>query len=112
MLKKPAQTSAKTSNQECWMDKDFQQSYPTLHEYLTQTQWADRSPRITATMTMYYDGCSMVVAINDRDNERSAFVSAKDFTSLMDAIERGLSEDTLEWKNRKRPATNGVQVPF
>lgn len=112
MLKKPDQSRGTQQQNPAWDDPTFKDMYPNLVAHLTQTQWADRSPRQTSTLTMYFDGFSMVVVLNDRDNERSAFFSGRDFTALLDVVEKGLSDDSCEWKARRSSQPRADKIPF
>lgn len=112
MLKKPDATKSGSSTGSKWSDPDFAKMFPCLSEYLTATRWADNSPRMTATVTMYFDGSSMVLVVNDRDNERSAFFSESTFTGLLDCVEKALSEDTAEWRSRRRSTGDPNKIPF
>lgn len=112
MIKKPTTTGSGAKAAIKWQDSMFAESYPTLHEYLTLSQWADRTPRMTATLTMYFVDGSMTMVVNDRDNERSAFFTASEFGDLMQAVETALRDDSAEWKSRRKSQANDIRVPF
>jgi len=79
-------------------DPQFSGLYPALFEYLTVQQWEKGKPRETATMTVFCDGDTWKLSFNDRDNHRSAFVSAETFTEALKSLEEGLQSDELDWR--------------
>lgn len=93
-------------------DSLFMETYPTLFQHLTQTEWGPKQPRATSTLTMYVDDGALICVVNDRDSNRSAFFSAETLTDLLDVVEIGLREDTAEWKNKKWQKPTGAETPF
>lgn len=73
-------------------------SYPTVCEFLSSVTWPDGSPRVTGTITLLCELGTLKAALNDRDASASAFVSANSFTTLLKAIEAGLSDGSLDWR--------------
>ena len=81
---------------------DWSKKFPTVTEFLTLLRWEDGASRESGTVTLMYDDGMAKAAMNDRDGELSCFVSGKTFTALFHAMEKGLVEDSLEWR-KKRP---------
>lgn len=79
----------------------WQKKYPTVAEFLSMAAWPDGPPRVTGTITLLFEEGMVKAALNDRDSGCSCFVSAKTFTSLWERLEKGLSEDTLEWRVKR-----------
>lgn len=92
-------------------DQDFRQLYPNLYEYLFTDRWADGSVRQTSTLSVFSDNGALKVVLNDRDNNRSAFFSAKRFNEALESMETALREETVDWKSRSHTKPAG-QTPF
>jgi len=45
--------------------------------------------------------------LNDRDAERSVFLAADSLESLLDDLEAGLANDSLQWRAKRGPAKKG-----
>jgi len=93
-------------------DALFRDQYPTLTSYLFDRTWEDGSARMPATLTLYADGDALMCVINDRANLRSAFISNRCFTALLDAIEDGLTTGQIEWKQKRDAARQTGYTPF
>ena len=83
--------------------------FPTLVEFLTSLKYSDGSARQTGTITLMRDADTFKAALHDREVALSSFVSGKTFTALLEALEKGLAADTLEWREKKEwtPAKGG-----
>ncbi len=81
--------------------------FPTLWEFLTLSLWPDGTERCTGTMTLMAEGGMVKAALNDRDVSASCFVSGKTFTSLLEAIEKGLDGESLEWRAKRDDRPKG-----
>lgn len=79
-------------------DQDFKQAYPALFEYLTLRSWGPGKARETATLTVFCDGDTWKVSVNDRANHRTVFVSGDTFKATLEAVEAGLQADDLSWR--------------
>jgi len=93
-------------------DPDFQTKYPLLTEYLFTCRWADGSNRVTSTLSIFTDGESLKVVLNDRDNNRSAFFSDRTWALIFDTMEMALKEDRVDWKSRGMASGKGDKVPY
>jgi len=79
-------------------DSVFAKAYPALSEFLSLEEWEPGVERTRGTMTLFFeDGC-FKGSVNDRDGERVAFVTKKGFKTLLEAIEKGLATDSLDWR--------------
>lgn len=72
--------------------------YPAMIEALTMRTWEDGTPRETSTLLVFIDGGKWKCCVNDRDVPRSAFVTADTLATLLVAVEKGLREDSLDWR--------------
>jgi len=84
-----------------FVDHGFEADYPTLAEYLTADRWDDGKPRTTSTILIFLDGKALKVCLNDRDNNRSVFVSDPTFAGALLKLELGLLQNSLEWRSRQ-----------
>jgi hypothetical protein len=87
----------------------WQKKFPTVAEFLSLQTWPDGPPRQTGTITLLFEEGMAKAALNDRDAGSSCFVSAKTFTSLFERIERGLCDDSLEWRVKRDSPQAGTR---
>jgi len=81
---------------------DWSAKYPQLVTYLTQTEWEDGKRRQTATLLFFVEGGRLRVCLNDRDCNRSCFLTVASMDDALEALENGLFEDTLTWRYRQQ----------
>jgi len=74
------------------------EAFPQLIEFLVATRYEDGSPRVLPSLTIFYDAAALKACLNDRDQGLVAFISAASLTGLLEALEAGLSDDTLDWR--------------
>lgn len=84
-----------------WKDAQFEKDYPNLSSYMKDVTYDDGSERTTATLLLFVHEGHLKCCLNDRDNERSAFATAFTIVGLFTALEDGLENDTLDWRNKK-----------
>jgi len=84
------------------LDADWLKRHPALVEYLTLDRFDDGSRRETASITLFAGEGMLKACFNDRANRRMAFVSGSSPSALLGALERGLSSDSLEWREVKQ----------
>lgn len=95
-----------------FVDNAFQGDYPCLTEYLFTRQWADGSHRMTSTLSIFTDNGALKLVINDRDNNRSAFISKPTWAEALEALESGLAHDSLDWKSKSQVNQAAMKTPF
>lgn len=86
-------------------DKDVAKKFPRLAEYLAATLYDDGTRRETSTLSIFVEDGRLKVALNDRDEESSAYVTGDTLAGLLGALEEGLGDDSLDWrawKGRKK----------
>lgn len=71
---------------------------PALWEFLTAVEWKKGDPRTTGTLTIFAEEGMIKVSVNDRDQGSVAFVSGKSLEEVLEGIEVGLVDDTLDWR--------------
>lgn len=111
-LRKPVPGEFYGPPQPPFNDPEFAAKYPNLTEYLVTSRWADGSIRQTSTLSIFTDGVSLKVVLNDRDNNRSAFFCEETFDDSLAAIEAALANDRVDWKSRSANKSGGMQTPF
>lgn len=93
-------------------DKLLASDFPTLLEYLTAVRYDDGAVRQTSTLLLFIDAGALKCCINDRDNNRSAFVTATDIMGILFNLEDGLANNTLDWRGKRGPASGGEKIPW
>jgi len=83
-------------------DPSFSKKCPTVLEFLGCNMWPDQTPREPGTITLFIEGHRWKAGVNDRDGEFSAYLSAETFQGLLEALERGLDQDKLDWRPWKK----------
>lgn len=74
---------------------------PALWEFLTLTTWDDGTARETGAITLFLQDGLLKACLNDKDGHVVAFVSAEGLEALLEAMNRGLSEDVLDWRRAR-----------
>jgi len=93
-------------------DLDFRTKYGNIHSYLTETAYDGGQTRVTSTLLIFVEEGCLKLCINDRDNNRSCFVSAPTLSALLAALEDGLAQETLEWRTRRTHPGQPGYTPF
>lgn len=109
MLSKPKPTESMGSSSGGFPDQGFEESYPTLYSYLCDASYESGEPRKTATITMFCDAGYLKACVNDRDNDRSAFVTSETMEGLLDSLEACLSDAKTVWKLPRDSGAGGGQ---
>lgn len=76
-----------------WLER-----WPSICEQLTACQYDDGEFRETATLVLSYEGGTFKAALNDRDNQRSLFVSGDSPDGVLTRLEVHLCQDAQEWR--------------
>jgi len=72
--------------------------YPTLWEFLTLTEWEEDVPRERGTLLFFVEDGLMKGCLNDKDSGYIAFLSGGSLEDLLEGLEAGLAEESLEWR--------------
>jgi hypothetical protein len=75
---------------------------PSLHDHLTESSWDDGKPRKTSTLMLLVENGVWKAWLHDRDRKMNAWVSGEGWEGLLEAVERALSLQTLEWRKDTR----------
>jgi hypothetical protein len=84
-----------------WPDAEFLKNYPALSEYMALSKWEDGTERETATLLLFLERGRLTACVTDRDANRVAFVSSGSLESLLECLETGLQDSSLDWRERK-----------
>ncbi len=71
---------------------------PLLVEHLGTQKYEDGSSRETSTLSVFTEDGGLRVALNDRDNRRSLYVSADSLEGCLKALEAMLADDRAAWR--------------
>lgn len=93
-------------------DDSFANQYPNLTGYLTQVKFENGQVRVSSTLLIFSDGESVTLCLNDRHNNRTAFISGATMEGMMDDLEEGLDSGTLDWKTKGSKPTQNGYTPF
>lgn len=98
-LKRPAPQTPEQVAEALVRDGPVVRRFPALLEFLTATTWAPGEARKPGTLTLFTDEGMWKGSLNDKDAERSAFVTADSPEAVLASLERGLQEDSLSWRS-------------
>lgn len=93
-----------------FVDVDFQNSYPALHEFMTSPTYPDGSSRQLSTLTLFRDDGFWKACLNEKDQGLVLFVAEDRFGVLMEALELLLQEERPPWRkstHKGRPGPSG-----
>lgn len=77
---------------------DFAVKMPTVFDYLTQTRYADGSPRQTASLLLFNDQGTLKVMLRDRDAGLCCWVGGESLEGVFAALEAALCDPDHEWR--------------
>jgi hypothetical protein len=83
------------------VDAAFAKKYPALAEFLSAEEWGPGEPRERGTLTLFFEQGAFKACVSDRDANMSAFVAKSAFLGLLEAVEKGLQGDSLDWRGQK-----------
>lgn len=82
------------------------QAMPALWEFLTVTVWDDGEERRTGTLLLFTEEGRWKCCVNDRDAGLVTFVAAESPDQLLRSVDKGLVEDTLDWRKSQGAPTS------
>lgn len=80
-------------------DEQFIKKFPTVYEYLVTSKWDDGSERESSTLSVFVEDGMLKIALNDRDQHRSLYVSAETLQGALAALEKAVSGSMPEWRS-------------
>lgn len=92
-------------DQPSYDDPAFLKKYPLLAEFLQRelwtreedVPWTDRV-RQKGTLILFCEEGQFKACLSDKDSEAVAFASKKSFQALLETLEKGLANDSLDWR--------------
>jgi len=78
-------------------------AWPCLWAFLTAVEWSPGDSRVLGTVTLYLDGGKLKVCFNDKDAGEVGFATLDPDLPVLDAVERCLREDRVDWRRPKAP---------
>jgi len=74
---------------------------PAIWEYLVSERWEDGTARRTSTMTIFVEEGRVKLCLNDRQGQRSLWVSGATLLDALDALEGHLEQGTGDWRRNR-----------
>jgi len=110
-LPRRALTDIKSRDSKDWIDHVFEDDYPTIMAFLKDEKFDDGTPRMPGTISLFCKGGCLTFAINDRVRNVTAYVNAHTFVEALDLIERGIFDDSLDWKTKQAYGSD-KKIPY
>lgn len=83
-----------------WTEQSLKR-WPGLFEFLTAVEYSPGDSRTPGSVTLFaedgQEGCK--ACLNDKDQEQSAYVTGAGPLEALDALEKGLQKDSLDWRS-------------
>jgi len=77
----------------------FEANFPTLWEFLAKQRDFGEIHK-TGCLTLFIEGETLKVCLNDRPTRRSCFMSGKGLLEVLARCDRGLLEGSLTWTQK------------
>lgn len=74
----------------------------SLWEWLSDPSWEDGESRQTGTLMLMVEDGLVKVWVHDRETGTSAWVSSESLQGALELVNKGLREESLEWRMDKR----------
>jgi len=100
-IKRPAAPAAPVATGRKDSYSEFEKMWPNLLAFLQDETYEDGSRRTTGTMLFFFQDGQFKACLNDRDCNRSAFLTASGVHEACDSMEAGLANDNLDWRTKK-----------
>lgn len=75
--------------------------HPGIWEMMTGPTMPDGSAREGSTLLVFWASDGVKICLNDRDTQQQAWVTARGVGEALEALERGLQANTLDWRAMK-----------
>lgn len=102
-LKRPTTPATTASSGGSVGGSSWASQLPALSEFLVATQWSDGESRLPGSLTLFTDAGQWKICLSDKALNRIAFVSAIGPQEALEAAERGLMADSLDWRPQRPP---------
>jgi hypothetical protein len=90
-----------------FQDERWRHRYPFLWEFVARIRWAvspgdgesTQTEREPGSMIIFVDDlCLLKACLSDKETQQVAFVSGDSLEGLLEALEKGLRDDRLDWR--------------
>lgn len=103
-LQKRDKAPAKVNGSQMAVGGSLEGEFEAMAEFVSAGNWSDGTVRVPGTLLICTGEGRWRAWLNDRDGEVAAWVSASSLQLLLEAVEMGLREGSLEWRAvAKRP---------
>jgi len=75
-----------------------------LAGWLTETAWDNGEERTPGSLLIFAQDLRWKAMLCDKDGDNIAFVTAETFKGLLEALEKGLRNNSLDWRPSRSPA--------
>lgn len=75
-----------------------------LYEFLFSESWPDGAARRTGTLLIFPDEGRLKACLSDRDQGLVGFATGSSILELLEAVERALREDSVDWRASRTAA--------
>ena len=82
-------------------DEGWVKRYPTLCEYLSHLEYDDGSKRELSTLTVKEQDGRVLLSLNDRDTDSTAYISGENVGAALAALEKALVAGNADWRKWK-----------
>lgn len=94
-----------------WANDEFHDEYPNITAFLNDVFWESGMPRVPGTITFFTQVGVLKATVNDRARNVTAYPTAPTWGELLVAIDKGIGDDSLDWKGKK-PDPADKKIPF
>lgn len=107
MVKKSEDPRPRGEDGQVATDTVFAKRHPELWSHLADEQYEDGSPRERSTLMVFVEDGLVKLCLNDRDQNRTAWISALTLQEAMGALEKGLAGGRLDWRVKRPQGGSG-----
>lgn len=102
-MKRPVRIETKESAGGLSVEADgsLKKLAPTLWEFLTHDKYDDGSDRVTGTCLLLKDDGVIKAWLNDKDVDKSCWISGDSWDGLLRAAEKALNDPGTAWRTNK-----------
>lgn len=97
-MKRPEKKASTVDKRVPMPDGDFASGYPLVTEYLCTQQYDDGSPRERSALSLFCEDGMLKLALNDKAEGRSLYVSAESLEDALELLERALHATNAPWR--------------
>ena len=83
---------------EAFVDDIMDGDLPGIYAFLRDTAYEGGRQRVTGTLSFFVQAGVLKCAVNDKDRALCAFVTAPTWAELLQLVNDGICNDSLEWK--------------